>query len=1122
LDREETEFIGGRDMWFRPIEVRTGPDGAMYIIDFYNQAVIHNDTRGTKHGPRNAAIRPDRDHYYGRIWRVDHKDAKKLEVPNLAKATPADLVQALEVPNRHTRMNAMRLIVEGNSGDVIQPLKKMVVSQKAPEARVAGLWALARLNQFDEITLTAVASDANPAIRKNVMRVAAAQPNIPSKAPQQAALRNVNDPDPQVRLAALVALQGYELTDPAAKALVLAWPSFDDAWSQSAFLGVAAQSPERMFAAAMVSPNSAQLASLTSRLGPLVAGSAVKSGQLIVLLSKATGAANAAKAGALEGLAPVLKLAETPAWDIGLQNALVTLANSTDARVSAAALPFIAKWDTSGTLKAELQKDIGQLLGKLGDATQPDDTRIAVVNSLLSMRQANPGILPAVVKLLGTEGSAAVKLRVVQSLSEVPDAAIGVQVAGVYPQLNAELQAAAFDLLAKRAEWSLALLEALQSGKVPASAVGPGNTYRLRTHPVAEVATRAKSVFDALRGPEAKEKQALIDKLLAVVTQSGNAAKGKELFTANCATCHKLGDLGNEVGPNLTGMGAHGPEELLTAILDPNREVDPSFVAFSVETRDDDVYDGVVVRQNAASIVLKNAAGEKDIPRTSIKSQRNTGRSLMPEGFEALTGEGLRDVLTFLCADYARFRFIDLTSTFTASTKNGLYASARESGGTLPVSKFGIVNALGVPFKVADPAKQPGGNNIMVLKGGPDDSHSKTLPQKVEAKVGHEVKQLHILGNVAGWGFPYGGGSDVPALKITAQYAGGAKEELTFKNGVEFADYIREVNVPGSKLAPGIADGGKQMRLVSKPLAGKGVVEKLIFESFNNGLAPTTLAVTADLSNDPLPAAPKAQQTTAPAPNQKGKKNAKGKNAPVQVASAAPVSAPAGLPAPSAQPFDWKGGNLKALLVGGGSSHDFNKFFNLADVAILKGAGMAVHYTENPDDTVRELKNVDAVVLSVNRAEWATPELRKALFDFAAAGKGIVLLHAGVWYNFKDWPEYNRQIAGGGSRGHDKLGEFSVNVIKDHPITAGVSKTFTLTDELYYMNSTPDPEASPIEVLAQTSNSIKFMTPHPSVWLVKHPQARIAGIALGHDERAHDHADFKKLLINAVKWSAGK
>ncbi|HWF18307.1 MAG TPA: PVC-type heme-binding CxxCH protein, partial [Verrucomicrobiae bacterium] len=91
--RLEQEFIASTDLWFRPIHQRVGPDGALYILDFYNQAVVHNDTRGPRHDPQgNAAIRPDRDHYFGRIWRVQHDDAKKLQIPKLDPPKTSELV----------------------------------------------------------------------------------------------------------------------------------------------------------------------------------------------------------------------------------------------------------------------------------------------------------------------------------------------------------------------------------------------------------------------------------------------------------------------------------------------------------------------------------------------------------------------------------------------------------------------------------------------------------------------------------------------------------------------------------------------------------------------------------------------------------------------------------------------------------------------------------------------------------------------------------------------------------------------------------------------------------------------------------------------------------------------
>ncbi len=116
--REETEFIRSGDMWFRPIETRVGPDGALYIVDFYNQAVIHNDTRGPQHGPANAAVRPDRDHYFGRIWRVQHKQATKLTMPTLSRTDLPGLIRAMETsPNAQVKETAWRLAQENFASD---------------------------------------------------------------------------------------------------------------------------------------------------------------------------------------------------------------------------------------------------------------------------------------------------------------------------------------------------------------------------------------------------------------------------------------------------------------------------------------------------------------------------------------------------------------------------------------------------------------------------------------------------------------------------------------------------------------------------------------------------------------------------------------------------------------------------------------------------------------------------------------------------------------------------------------------------------------------------------------------------------------------------------------------
>src|SRR5204862_3060533 len=125
--REEAEFIAGTDLWFRPIHSRVGPDGALYLLDFYNQAAIHNDTRGPAHGAHNAATRPDRDHHFARVWRIQHKQAKQLARALLDARQPALLVAALKSDNGWTRDTAARLLREQGIGNEANALKALVL-----------------------------------------------------------------------------------------------------------------------------------------------------------------------------------------------------------------------------------------------------------------------------------------------------------------------------------------------------------------------------------------------------------------------------------------------------------------------------------------------------------------------------------------------------------------------------------------------------------------------------------------------------------------------------------------------------------------------------------------------------------------------------------------------------------------------------------------------------------------------------------------------------------------------------------------------------------------------------------------------------------------------------------
>ena len=207
--------------------------------------------------------------------------------------------------------------------------------------------------------------------------------------------------------------------------------------------------------------------------------------------------------------------------------------------------------------------------------------------------------------------------------------------------------------------------------------------------------------------------------------------------------------------------------------------------------------------------------------------------------------------------------------------------------------------------------------------------------------------------------------------------------------------------------------------------------------------------------------------------------------------------------------------SLSVLIVGGGMHHDFEQWFNEEDQKIISGTSASVSYTDNPNEILPELPGLDILYLSNNQPMPDT-DLRDAIFEFVEAGNGLLLVHPAVWYNWEDWPEFNRELVGGGSRSHPPYGEFGVSVTEpDHPVMAGVPVQFTIKDELYRFEK--DPEGTDFHVLA-TGLEEETGAEYPVVWTAGYGQGRIVGITLGHDGDAHQHPAYIKVLQNSIEW----
>jgi hypothetical protein len=173
--------------------------------------------------------------------------------------------------------------------------------------------------------------------------------------------------------------------------------------------------------------------------------------------------------------------------------------------------------------------------------------------------------------------------------------------------------------------------------------------------------------------------------------------------------------------------------------------VDDEHRTWNIKLKDGTQHQALIGSENAVALKLKMAGGVTiEVKVADIAARTRVETSLMPEGFEALGAEGLRNIITYLRSvavpvngvTVGSFQLLDLSAAMTADTRWGLYANRETKGDTLPFTKFGQVTANGVPYVILDPAKAKDGKNVIVLKGGAGRAYSQSFPQSVEIPVG--------------------------------------------------------------------------------------------------------------------------------------------------------------------------------------------------------------------------------------------------------------------------------------------------------------------------------------------------------------------------------------------------
>ena len=225
----------------------------------------------------------------------------------------------------------------------------------------------------------------------------------------------------------------------------------------------------------------------------------------------------------------------------------------------------------------------------------------------------------------------------------------GAAILGEFNKFTPATRRAATAVLMRRAEWATALLNSIEKHQLQRTDIAADHWTQLRSYPDGVIVAKAREVEKLTGGPASSDLDAVVKKLLPVARRSGDAAKGKELFTKNCAVCHTFRGEGAKVGPDLDGIAARPRQDILVDIIDPNRSVEANYRLWNVSTKAGDTFSGRLDTETATSVEILDTAGQKHVvQRAEIVELNASALSIMPAGFDQLPPDDLAALLEYL------------------------------------------------------------------------------------------------------------------------------------------------------------------------------------------------------------------------------------------------------------------------------------------------------------------------------------------------------------------------------------------------------------------------------------------------------------------------------------------
>ncbi len=842
------------DEWAAPILSEVGPDGNVWVMDWYNYIVQHNPTpRGFKTGKGNAYVSDLRDKKHGRIYRVVYGD-QQAKPMTLANASPEKLVATLNHPNMLWRKHAQRLLVERGKIDVVPAIIQMASDPSVDEIGlntgvIHALWTLHGLEQLNghgldaSQALIAALKHKSPGVRRNAIQVMPRE--FPPSPRMIVASGLLSDPDAQVRLAALLALSDLPPTKSAGKAIlsVMTHPmNTGDRWISDAAISAAAKNADSFLAA--VAGLNQNLDDRLLETISIVSGHYGRGGpvdSIGLLMESLTKADPQAAEAILLGLAKNWPKEKTPTLDDKLEANLKQLLTRLPTSSKGVLVKLAIHWG-SGEFESYAKEVTNSLLSEIDNKAILTKQRIVAASQLVAFRSLDEAVVKDLLNRITPQTPPEFALGLMQSLSASECPTLGTLITNRLQSLTPKTRALGIVVLLNRPASTRSLLDAIDQGNVQLSELSLDQKQALTAHPDQTIQRQARRLLrrgGALPNPD---RQQVLAELLPLTRQTGDAKAGKLIYTKQCGKCHQHSGEGTKIGPDLTGMAVHPKAELLTHIIDPSRDVEGNYRIYTLSTTDGLVHTGLLASESKTAIELFDVEGKKKvILREDIEVMRGSRKSLMPEGFEKqVAAKDIVNLLEFL-TKRGKFLPIDLRKAATIASDRGMFFNKNADVERLIFSDWSPKTIQGVPFHLTNPNQGKTAN--VILLHGPLGGVSKTMPKSVSIPANGPARAVHLLSGVSGWGFPYARNQSV-SLIVRLHYADDQTEDHELLNGVHFADYIRRVDVPQSEFAFSLR--GQQIRYLAIHPKRAERIQQIEFVKGPDQSAPVVMAVTLE------------------------------------------------------------------------------------------------------------------------------------------------------------------------------------------------------------------------------------------------------------------------------------